>query len=143
MSLGNHVATAVAAGALAGLSGAAMALIRHEEGVSGVTAGLMRLTREGLGPRLGFFLGLVLMGALLFAAAPGRFLNTTDRPGAAFLVGGLLVGLGARIANGCTSGHGLLGVARGSRRSVAALAIFAAAATVTVALFPVSLGVER
>lgn len=128
--------SAAVAGLLAGLSGAAMALIRHEEGVSGVTAGLLRGAREGLGPRLGFILGLALMGGVLFWAAPGRFVDTSGRPSAAFLAGGLLVGLGARIANGCTSGHGLLGVSRGSRRSVAALALFGLAATVTVALFP-------
>ena len=48
------------------------------------------------------------------------------------LVGGLLVGLGTGIGNGCTSGHGICGLARLSKRSMAAVAVFMLAAFVTV-----------
>jgi uncharacterized membrane protein YedE/YeeE len=48
--------------------------------------------------------------------------------------GGLLVGFGTRLSNGCTSGHGVCGIARLSPRSIAATAIFMAAAIVVVAL---------
>jgi uncharacterized membrane protein YedE/YeeE len=50
------------------------------------------------------------------------------------VVAGLLVGFGARLGGGCTSGHGVCGIARLSARSIAATAIFMAAAVVTVAI---------
>ena len=49
-------------------------------------------------------------------------------------VAGLLVGFGTRLSNGCTSGHGVCGIARLSPRSIVATAIFMAAAIVVVAL---------
>jgi uncharacterized membrane protein YedE/YeeE len=51
------------------------------------------------------------------------------------VAGGLLVGIGTQIANGCTSGHGICGLARGSRRSLVATLVFmlTAAATTFVA----------
>ena len=50
------------------------------------------------------------------------------------IIGGLLVGFGTRLANGCTSGHGVCGVARLSPRSFAATATFMAAGFATVFL---------
>jgi len=50
------------------------------------------------------------------------------------VVGGLLVGFGARLGSGCTSGHGICGIARFSPRSIAATAVFMGAAIVVVAL---------
>jgi hypothetical protein len=82
-------------------------------------------------------LGLVAAGAaarLLGVAAPAAL---ALRPAALFLAGGLLVGVGARLANGCTSGHGVLGVSRGAMRSLVAVLLFMLGGTVTVALVPV------
>ncbi len=53
---------------------------------------------------------------------------------ATLIVGGLLVGFGTRLANGCTSGHGVCGLARLSPRSLVATATFMAAGFVTVFL---------
>jgi uncharacterized membrane protein YedE/YeeE len=51
----------------------------------------------------------------------------------AFLIaGGLLVGIGTQLGNGCTSGHGVCGIARGSRRSILATLVFMGAAAATV-----------
>jgi uncharacterized membrane protein YedE/YeeE len=50
------------------------------------------------------------------------------------VAGGLLVGFGTQLGNGCTSGHGVCGLARGSRRSLAATVTFMASAAVTVFL---------
>jgi uncharacterized membrane protein YedE/YeeE len=56
------------------------------------------------------------------------------------IVAGLLVGFGSRLGGGCTSGHGICGVARLSARSITATAIFMAAAIVVVALEIMVLG---
>jgi hypothetical protein len=53
---------------------------------------------------------------------------------AALVVAGLLVGFGTQLGNGCTSGHGVCGLARGSRRSLAATLTFMACAAITVFL---------
>ena len=57
---------------------------------------------------------------------PGSFIT--------IVVGGLLVGFGARLGSGCTSGHGICGIARLSPRSIAATSVFTVAAMVVVAL---------
>jgi uncharacterized membrane protein YedE/YeeE len=54
-----------------------------------------------------------------------------DRSVAALLLGGVLVGFGARLGNGCTSGHGVCGISRGSRRSLVATATFMATGMAT------------
>ena len=61
--------------------------------------------------------------------------QTSDRAWrVAFIVGGLLVGFGARLGSGCTSGHGICGIARLSPRSIAATSVFTVAAIVVVTL---------
>ena len=57
---------------------------------------------------------------------------TVDAGTGRLIVAGLLVGIGTRVASGCTSGHGVCGLARGSRRSLVATALFMAAGFVTV-----------
>ena len=77
------------------------------------------------------------MGAVLHGLAPGAFGEAPPgRPLPVILLAGLLVGLGARLANGCTSGHGILGLARSARRSIVAMVIFVAVATLTVRVVP-------
>ena len=63
-----------------------------------------------------------------FVPAPPR---SQTGPAALLLVAGFLVGFGTRIGNGCTSGHGVCGLARLSRRSLAAVAMFMGLAMVT------------
>ena len=84
--------------------------------------------------RLAFVLGLVAAGALLFGSMPESFENTLDRSLWAFAAGGLMVGFGTRLSKGCTSGHGVCGMSRGSMRSIAATLTFMAAGMVTVFL---------
>jgi uncharacterized protein len=87
------------------------------------------------------FLGAMIIGALLAAAAvPAMFAGFAPAPPQ--LVGdplwiaaaGLLVGLGTKIGNGCTSGHGVCGIARFSKRSFVNVAIFFGVAIATVAV---------
>ena len=120
-------------GLLIGLAVALMLLLKGRvAGISGIVGGLLTLRAGDAIWRAAFVAGLVL-GALAYVA-------TADVPVAvvaplpAVVAGGLLVGFGTRLGSGCTSGHGLCGVARLSRRSVAATATFFGVAMLTVFL---------
>jgi uncharacterized membrane protein YedE/YeeE len=91
-------------------------------GVSGIVGRL--LGGADLAPNILFVAGLVA-GPLIYTAAYGRQPEVTILASAPLiLVAGLLVGVGTRMGSGCTSGHGILGVARFSKRSLAATATF-------------------
>ena len=120
-------------GLLIGLAVALMLLLNGRvAGVSGILGGLLTPRTGDKIWRAAFVAGLVL-GALAYvstAEVPVRVLA----PLPAVLAGGLLVGFGTRLGSGCTSGHGLCGMARLSRRSVAATATFFDLAMLTVFL---------
>jgi uncharacterized membrane protein YedE/YeeE len=104
-------------------------------GVSGIVAGAL-LPREGeFLWRLLFVLGMVAGGAAAGWLRPGAIEATTRAPLVVALAG-LLVGFGSRLGGGCTSGHGICGISRLSRRSIAATLTFlvSGAATVFVSL---------
>ncbi len=101
-------------------------------GVSGILAGVLRSEPDG-GWRWAFLAGLPL-GVLAFVAAGGAAPVEVASTPATMVVGGLLVGFGTRLGNGCTSGHGVCGLARGSRRSVTATLVFMTTAAATVFL---------
>ncbi len=101
--------------------------------LEGRIAGVSGMLAHGLAPagtergwRLAFVVALIAGGALVEAAQPGALPHAYAASTSRLVAAGLLVGIGARLANGCTSGHGLCGVARGSRRSLAAIATFTA-----------------
>lgn len=101
-------------------------------GISGIVGGLLAIGGRDLGWRAAFVVGLVL-GALAYVAASGG--SGLVRIGASLpvlVLGGLLVGFGTRLGSGCTSGHGLCGLARFSRRSVVATGVFFVVAMLTV-----------
>ncbi|THF65211.1 YeeE/YedE family protein [Pseudothauera rhizosphaerae] len=118
--------------ALAGglLIGAAAALLVWSAGriagISGILAGFAR--RDGFSAwRIAFVAGLLAAPWLVGALAPqwplvGTHWSAADYP--RLIVAGLLVGIGTRLANGCTSGHGVCGLARLSLRSLWAVAVF-------------------
>ena len=133
---------ALAGGALIG--GAAvllMATTGRIAGVSGYVARLLPPYLDGLFyVRLAFVAGLML-APLLFAIVMGVSVAhdiTSNR--LALIVGGLLVGLGTVMGGGCTSGHGVCGLARISRRSLAATLIFMTAGIVTVFIMRHTIG---
>ena len=102
-------------------------------GVSGIAATAVRIADRGP-PWLqaaNFILGL-LAGTSLVVAALGRPSVTISSSMLVLIVAGLLVGFGTRLGNGCTSGHGVCGLARLSPRSLAATGTFMAAGFVTV-----------
>ncbi len=103
-------------------------------GVCGIVGSLLDAPRSpDAGWRTAFIVGLAFSGLVGFALAPASVTNVANSPPA--LVGaGLLVGYGARLANGCTSGHAVCGIGRGSTRSIVATCTFMLTAGVTVFL---------
>jgi uncharacterized membrane protein YedE/YeeE len=127
------LARAVAGGALIGVSAGALLLIAGRiAGVSGVLAGLLRPERGESAWRAFFVAGLATGGVLLAQLAPSCLPGAPAAPMGQMLVAGLLVGLGARVAGGCTSGHGICGVGRLSTRSIVATSLFIALGMATV-----------
>jgi uncharacterized membrane protein YedE/YeeE len=103
-------------------------------GISGIVGGLLAFGGPDLGWRAAFVAGLVL-GALAYALAMGAAsLVEVKASLPVVVIGGLLVGFGTRLGSGCTSGHGLCGLARFSRRSVVATSVFFGVAILTVFL---------
>ena len=115
-----------------GLSaGGVLLLTGHLPGVSGLVAGIVGHDRHEMGWRLAFVIGLVAGGALLAAVYP-EAIPAAIIPWPRAIAAAVLVGTGARLAGGCTSGHGLLGVGRLSWRSLVATITFMAAGMITI-----------
>jgi uncharacterized membrane protein YedE/YeeE len=144
------LAAALAGGALIGLAAALLLVVQGRiAGISGIVAGGLRL-RTGDGAwRWWFLAGLIGGGALLARLLPSAFPSAVApkgpwahpaQPGAQsaaillLLGAGVLVGVGTRLGGGCTSGHGVCGLGRGSRRSLVAVLTFMATAALTVAV---------
>jgi len=127
--------SAAIGGALIGLSAVLLMLLNGRiAGITGIAAGLVDPTAPDRSWRAAFIVGLI--AAPLAAAFLGYGVPTPQMPASLVTVAfaGLLVGLGTRLANGCTSGHGVCGIARLSVRSITATAIFMVAAMIVVAL---------
>ncbi|HVY47890.1 MAG TPA: YeeE/YedE family protein, partial [Minicystis sp.] len=100
-------------------------------GVSGILGRALVPTEGERAWRVTFVAGLVAGGLLLRLVAPARVAVEGFGLGTA-VVAGLLVGVGTRLGNGCTSGHGICGLARRSPRSIVATGVFMAAGMATV-----------
>jgi uncharacterized membrane protein YedE/YeeE len=127
--------SAAIGGALIGLSAVLlMALTGRIAGISGIFAGLINPQTTDRAWRAAFIGGLV--AAPLAAALLGHTVPTPRMPGSyiTVVIGGLLVGFGTRLGSGCTSGHGICGIARLSPRSIVATGVFMMAAIIVVAL---------
>ncbi|WP_347379714.1 YeeE/YedE family protein [Methylobacterium sp. Leaf466] len=125
----------LAGGLLIGLSAAMLLLLNGRiAGISGLVAGLGRDRGERRLTDLAFVLGL-LSGPPLFAVATGAWpVMRIEASWPLLAVAGLLVGFGSRLGSGCTSGHGVAGLARLSPRSLVAVATFLASGMATVTL---------
>ena len=104
-------------------------------GASGILGGLI----DGSGhsnalERLAFLAGLIVVPGLVAVSMGGAQTFLTDN-WAVIIIGGLCVGIGTRIANGCTSGHGVCGISRFSARGIVASIIYVAAGAATISLF--------
>ena len=124
--------TALAGGMLIGVAAAMFVLLNGRiAGISGVIGGLFKPSKGDIAWRAAFVLGLVgspWVYALVAALPHPRI----DASFGALVVAGLLVGVGTRYGSGCTSGHGVCGLARLSPRSLVATVAFMAAGFATV-----------
>ncbi|MFT5426000.1 MAG: putative membrane protein YedE/YeeE [Gammaproteobacteria bacterium] len=127
---------AFAGGLLIGLSAIIMLLFNGRiTGVSGILDGIVVNSKSGDRLwRICFLAGLVLGGFIFNMIWPDAFVPR-DRFSLPLLVaGGFIVGIGTRMGSGCTSGHGICGIARFSRRSILATVVFMLSGGITVYL---------
>jgi uncharacterized protein len=127
--------SAAIGGALIGLSAVLLLLLNGRiAGITGIAAGILDPLSSDRGWRATFVVGLI--AAPLSAVLLGHSLPIVQMPASyvTIAVAGLLVGFGTRLSNGCTSGHGICGIARLSPRSIAATGIFMVAAIIVVAV---------
>jgi uncharacterized protein len=125
-------APAALGGALIGLGTAMLLLLTGRvAGVSGILGGLLGPDRRDMPWRAAFLLGL-LVTPLLAAWAHHPPAIVIEAAPLTLVVAGFLVGIGTRYGAGCTSGHGICGLARLSPRSLVATLCFMAAGFVTV-----------
>jgi hypothetical protein len=123
-----EVLRAIAGGMLIGAGAATLLLLNGRiAGVSGILGNVIRQAAGDQGWRLAFLLGLV-MPALILGTGPALL----PWHWILAVVSGLLVGAGTQIGSGCTSGHGVCGMARLSPRSLAAMLVFMAGGFATV-----------
>ena len=125
---------AIAGGLLIGTAAALLLLLTGRiAGVSGMTAAATRIGRGGApwSQATAFIVGLPIGAALIaLTVRTPEVIVTSSIP--LLITAGLLVGFGTRLGNGCTSGHGVCGIARLSPRSLAATGAFMASAAATV-----------
>jgi uncharacterized membrane protein YedE/YeeE len=134
--------SAAVGGTLIGLSAVLLMLFNGRiAGISGILGGLINTQASDRAWRLAFIAGLI--AAPLSAALLGHTVPMPQMPAgtAAVILGGLLVGFGSRLGSGCTSGHGICGIARLSPRSIVATGVFMVAAIIVVALMRHVVGV--
>lgn len=122
-------------GALIGAAAVLLLLLNGRiAGVSGILGGLIADRADGGRLwRVAFLLGLPA-GAALFRAVTGAFPVQLQGGPLLLLAAGLLVGFGTALGSGCTSGHGVCGLARRSPRSLAATVVFMLCAMIVVYL---------
>ena len=123
---------ALCGGALIGLAATLLlATIGRLAGISGIVNNAVE-QHDGRGWRFAFLAGLVGGAALWFVAGTGVAAPRAGFPWSWLIAAGLLVGFGTRLGSGCTSGHGICGLARLSKRSLAAVLAFMGAGMATV-----------
>lgn len=131
-------AAALVGGALIGLAATLLyAGIGRIAGISGILNQSIE-TRDDRGWRVAFLAGLIIAASLWLSVSGAMPRDGFPLPW--LIVAGVLVGFGTRLGNGCTSGHGICGLARWSRRSLLAVAVFMGAGMLTTYLMRHMLG---
>ena len=127
--------TSLLGGGLIGLS-AVVLFAAHGRiaGISGIVSRILppSVDKAGLPQGIVFLIGLLAAAPLWFVVTGAAPVQMVLGKGLLLVIAGLLVGFGSVMGNGCTSGHGVCGISRGSARSIAATMIFMATAFVTV-----------
>jgi len=132
----------LAGGGLIGIAAAVYLLVNGKVmGASGIIGGLVDgSARRDWAGRGAFIAGLIAVPAVMVAASGGAQTHLSEN-WLVIMVSGLLVGIGTRMANGCTSGHGVCGISRLSLRGIVATAFYIGAGGLTVVMFKHILGV--
>ena len=127
------VVTPLVGGIVIGLAAALLLLVHGRvAGVSGILGRLIDGRAETRACDLAFVVGLIAAGAMFSVLAPGAIGPAVMTRWPTVIAAGLLVGFGTRMGSGCTSGHGVCGIGRGSPRSTVATLVFVVTAGVTV-----------
>jgi uncharacterized membrane protein YedE/YeeE len=135
--------SALFGGMLIGLSATLLLLLNGRiAGVSGIMNGIFLSPKHERFWRIAFLAGLILGGVGFQLVNPGIFSPRQGYPLWLLIPGGFLVGFGTRMGSGCTSGHGICGIAILSRRSIFATLIFMATGMLTVFCIRYGLGVN-
>lgn len=125
--------SALLGGSLIGLSASLLLLgTGRIAGISGIVAGVIGPTSDGRLWRMLFLLGLIAGGLIVRAVTADAIPVVVSTSTSELVAAGLLVGFGTRVANGCTSGHGVCGIARLAPRSIVATVTFMLAGAITV-----------
>lgn len=120
-------------GVLIGLASALLLLGNGRiAGATGILRGFLKLDFDDVWLERGGFLAALVAAPVIYADMAGRPVLEAPFGVVVMAVGGLVVGVGVRYANGCTSGHGVCGLARFSKRSLAAVVTFMATTAATV-----------
>lgn len=101
-------------------------------GISGIAGGIFRAVPGDTSWRVMFLVGILVAGLGWSQFFPLDYVVEIDRSTAALVVAGLIVGIGTQIGGGCTSGHGVCGIGRLSKRSTVATISFMLTAALTV-----------
>lgn len=118
---------AAAGGALVGVASVLLLWLNGRiAGVSGILNGVFAQHTAERGWMIAFLAGLVLGGFTYDAFTGNALIERTDFPIGMTVLAGLLVGYGTRMGSGCTSGHGICGIGRLSKRSIVATFVFVA-----------------
>lgn len=125
--------SSLAGGIVIGLAASLLLLFDGRvAGISGIVGGLVVPRRGEIGWRASFVVGLLAGGVVLRAVAPPAMALALAASPGSIVLAGLLVGVGTRLGSGCTSGHGVCGISRGSARSLVATLVFMTTGAVTV-----------
>jgi len=128
-------------GLLIGLSVSILLLFNGRmAGISGIMKGILKPSESVW--RLTFLLGLIIGASAYTYLSTDEFTPRQGYPLWLIVVGGFLVGIGTRLGSGCTSGHGICGIANGSRRSILATLIFMSTGIGTVYLLRHVVGID-
>jgi uncharacterized protein len=101
-------------------------------GISGIAANIITGKSYPRNYSIGFVCGLLIAGVFSLNLMPGAIADSPVVDIKILALAGLLVGVGTRIGNGCTSGHGVCGLSRFSKRSLVATLVFMLTAAITV-----------
>jgi uncharacterized membrane protein YedE/YeeE len=125
--------TSTIGGVLIGLAAAGL-LVFHGRiaGISGIAGGVFRRESGDTAWRVMFLVGLFVAGVAWSAVRPLDYAFEIERSTLALVFAGLVVGVGTQLGSGCTSGHGVCGIGRFSRRSIVATLTFMTTAAATV-----------